>query len=71
MQHPVAHPGQLLVMRYDQKGLLEPFPQMEKQLMQLLCIGRIQIARRLIRKYDVGMIDQRPGHRYTLRFTPR
>ena len=53
-------------MRHDQKSLLELSPQVKKQLMQLLRIRRIQVARRLIGKNNIRVIDQRPRHRHPL-----
>src|SRR6185437_4096044 len=67
MQYPVTHARKFLVMRNDQKGLLEPVAQIEEEPVQLFCIGRIQVPRGLIGKYDVRMIDQCPGYGYTLR----
>src|SRR5580704_1653809 len=34
--------------------------------MQFLRMGRIQVARRLICKNDIGLVDQSPGHRHPL-----
>jgi hypothetical protein len=68
---PVAHSGQLIVVGHDDKGLLIPVTQGEKQLMQFFFVVGVQVARGLIGEYHIGMIDQGPGHGYPLLLASR
>src|SRR6185437_6525616 len=71
VEHPVAHLRQLLVVGYNEKGLRKPVPEIEEQLVQFFGIRGVQVTGRLIGKYDVGLIDQGPGHRHPLLLAPR
>src|SRR6187200_2587596 len=57
MQDTITQLRQFFIVSDDEKCLVEFVSEIEKQLMQLLCIGRIKVARRFISHDDVGFID--------------
>jgi hypothetical protein len=68
MQGPVAHAGEFFVMGDYKKGLAHFIAQAHKKFMQFFGIGAVEVAGRLIGKYDGRVIDQRPGHGHPLLF---
>lgn len=70
MDHPIAHTGQMVVVRDNDKGLTELFAQREEKLLQLLLVVRVEVPRRLIGKNHRWVVDQRPGNGHPLFFAP-
>lgn len=68
--HPaVAHLGELFVVRYNEKSLVEIPAQLEKQGVQFLCVGGIEVTRRFVGKNDLRVIDKGTGDGYPLLFS--
>ena len=67
----IAHIGQLLIVGYNNKGLLKVFAQIKKEAMQIGRRSRIQVAGGLICKNDSRLIHQRACYRDALLLPPR
>ena len=55
----------------DDKRLVHLFAEAEEELMQILLVGRVEAARRLIGKDHVGMVDQCSCHSHPLFLSAR
>lgn len=70
-QLAVGHACQLGIMCDDDESLLVLVPQVEKKLMQFLCVLRVKVTGRFIRQDHCRAVDQGPGHRHPLQFASR
>ena len=55
-------------MSHNEEGLLEVVTEPHKQFVQFLGVYAVEVASRLVGKYDGGVIDQCPGHGHPLLF---
>lgn len=56
-------------MGHNEEGLLEVVTEPHKQFVQFLGVYAVEVAGRLVGKYDGGVIDQSPGHGHPLLLT--
>ena len=71
MDGAVGEPGQLLVVRNDDKGLPEAVAKVEEKLMELGLVLTVETARRLVGQDDGRVVDERPRHGDTLLLAAR
>ena len=66
MDGAVGEAGQVLVVRDDDKGLAEAFPEVEEKLVQLLLVPAVQAAGGFVGENHVGPVHQRAGYGHAL-----
>ena len=71
MDHAVRIGCQLLVVCDDHECLVHLIAQVEKELVQFFLIFGVQATRRLVRKDNGRVVDQRTGNRYALLLAAR
>ena len=67
----MRHFGQFTVVGYNHKGGSQPFLQIEKEPVEFLGIGPVEVAAGFVGKDHFGPVDQGPGHGHPLLLATR